>query len=586
MTINEKIKKLRAKLEENKLDAYLITGTDYNQSEYVAPFFRTREFISGFSGSAGTVVVTKEEALLWVDSRYYIQGGEEIKGSEFILMKQAFEKTPEPEEYIENTLKKGMTLGVEGATISSVKFKELKERFAKKGIGFTATADLLASIWTDRPSFPFSKCEDFPISFAGLSREQKIDNIRKEYQIKGANATLVASLDDIAWILNLRANDVPHSPIFTSYLVITDDKVVLFTNPARFDDNLKKEVEKCCSIEAMDNIYDYLSTLKGTKFYYDDNRINQSFVPFIEGGIIGLDISTLMKAQKNEAEMEGMRKAHYLDGVAYANFRAKLAKEKDLDEIAVSTLFEDERKKMPGYLEPSFSPISGFGPHGAMCHYSATPQTSSKIDSDNLLVLDTGSHFQFGSTDLTRTLLFGKATEQQKRDYTIVLKGHLALASAWFIEGTFGPQLDILAKQYLWQAGMSFYHGTGHGVGCRLNVHEGPCSINTRQAKVPLMEGMVLSNEPGLYKEGEYGIRIENLIAVKKAAKTPFGQFYCFETLSVVPYERNLIDLSLLTDIEIKQINSYHEWVYNTLKDAVEEETAAWLKEATAVLEK
>lgn len=586
MTVNEKLQMLRAKLVENNLDAYYITGTDYNQSEYVAPFFRTREFISGFSGSAGTVIVTREEARLWVDSRYYIQGAEQTKESEFILMKQAFEDTPDPEDYVETALKSGMKLGVEGATISCAKFKDLSERFAKKGIELVATEDLLSSIWTDRPAFPFSKCEDFPLSFAGKTREDKLKDIRAKYKEKGASATLVVSLDDIAWILNLRAGDVPSSPVLTAYMLITDDKAVLFTNPARFDEELKAEVEKCCSIKPMNEIYNVLSSLNGVKFYYDDNRVNQSFAPFVKDGVTGIDISTEMKAQKNPVELEGMRKAHYLDGIAYANFRAKLEKMESLDEIAVSTLFEEERKRLPGYIEPSFSPISGFGPHGAMCHYSATPETSSPINSSNLLVLDTGSHFQFGTTDLTRTLLFGEATKAQKRDYTLVLKGHLALASAWFIEGTYGSQLDVLAKQFLWQSGMSFYHGTGHGVGCRLNVHEGPCNISSRQSKVTLKEGMVLSNEPGLYKEGEYGIRIENLIAVQKAAKTQFGQFYSFENLTVVPYERKLIDLSIITDIELKQINSYHKWCYETLKDVVDKETLPWLEEATAVLEK
>lgn len=586
MDINKKLSLLREKLEENKLEGYLITGTDYNQSEYVSAYFRSREFISGFTGSAGTVLVTKNKAYLWVDSRYYIQGAKQIENSEFILMKLDFESTLNPYDFIENTFLKGAKLGVDGKTISIAQFKELSTRFAKKQISFEATPDLLDSFWTDRPAFPFSKCEDFALEYAGVSRKIKLDMIRHQLAKKGTNATLIASLDDIAWALNLRANDIPHSPVFVAYLLVTLDEAILFINPKRFNEGLKAEVEKVCKIADYDAIYEQLDS-NTLKFYYDDNKVNQSFAKYFNcDSVLGMDFSTLAKAQKNEAELEGMRKAHYFDGIAYANFRAKLKNKTNLDEIAVSTLFEEERQKMPGYLEPSFGPISGFGPHGAMCHYSATKETSSLIDSDNLLVLDTGSQYEYGTTDLTRTLLFGKATEAQKRDYTIVLKGHLALGSCWFIEGTYGPQLDILAKQYLWQAGMSFYHGTGHGVGCRLNVHEGPCSISTRVNKEPLKVGMVLSNEPGLYKEGEYGIRIENLIAVQRAAKTQFGQFLSFETLSMVPYERELIDLSLLSDIELKQINSYHKWIFESFKDKVEKETLVWLQEATAILEK
>jgi Xaa-Pro aminopeptidase len=586
METNEKLRLLRKKLADNNLDGYLVTGTDYHQSEYVAPYFRTRAFISGFTGSAGTVIVTTDKALLWVDSRYYIQGAEEIKGSEYELMKLDFEDTPDPYTWVERNLKKGMRLGVDGATISISRFAELEKRYKKKGIELVSTEDLLSSFWSDRPAFPFSKCSDFILEYAGVDRKLKIDFIRNRLETEGVTATFISSLDDIAWILNLRGNDVPHSPIFLSFLYISKKEAVLFTNPARFDKELKEKVNTCCEIKDYKEVHSFLAGLKPQKYYFDDNRINQSFKPYLKRAVTGLDFSTVKKAQKNASELEGMRKAHYYDGLAYAAFRARLEKAKDLDEIAVSRMFEEEREKMEGYIEPSFNPISGFGPHGAMCHYSATPSSSSKIDKSGLLVLDTGSQFEFGTTDLTRTLLFGEATKEQKRDYTLVLKGHLALASAWFIEGTFAHQLDVLAKQYLWQAGMSFYHGTGHGVGCRLNVHEGPCNISPRINKVPLMPGMVLSDEPGLYKEGRHGIRIENLVAVQKAAKTEFGTFYSFETLSVIPYERGLIETSLLSDIELAQINGYHRWVYESLKDELSPEALKWLETATAIIEK
>lgn len=585
MTINEKLEKLRKELNKGNLDGYLITGTDYNQSEYVAPYFRTREFISGFTGSAGTVLITPDKALLFVDSRYYIQGAEQIKGSEYVLMKLDFQDTPDPYEYIERNFDRGSRIGVDEKTISIKLFKELEKRFLLKEIKLVGTEDLVDGVISDRPSFPFSPCKDFSEEYAGLKRSEKIDAILKKIYEKGAKATFVSSLDDIAWILNLRGSDVPHSPVFTSFLYICEGETVLFTSLARFDEGLKTELEKDIKLFEMDKVYEYLKGRKG-KVYIDDSRVNQSFDSFFPDRITGYDISTLLKARKNEAELAGMRKAHFLDGIAYLNFRAELKKQKDLDEIKVSRLFEIEREKMPGYIEPSFSPISGFAHHGAICHYSATEESSLKIDKDSLLVLDTGSHYEFGTTDLTRTLLFGKASKEHKRDYTLVLKGHLALSSAWFIEGTTGLQLDVLAKQYLWQVGKSYFHGTGHGVGCYLNVHEGPASISTRKIDVPLSEHMIFSDEPGLYVEGEYGIRIENLVAVQKASRTQFGQFYSFETLSMIPYERSLIDMSLLSDIEIKQIDSYHNWIYISFKDFVKGEALTYLREATAPLEK
>lgn len=584
MKIQEILSSLRKSMEASGIDAYLITGTDPHQSEYVAPRWRTRAFVSGFSGSAGTVLVSRSEALLWVDSRYYIQGAKEIEGSEYKLMKLGEENVQDVNAYILSHFAKGSVIGVDGSSISISRMTDLSKAFKAKGISLVATEDLLDPIWTDRPDVPFSSLVEVPVAYAGKTRDEKLALIRQSLTQKGASCTFIAAVDDIAWILNLRGNDIAYNPVFMAYLFIDGKKAVLFTDENRFDEKLKEEVLKDVQILPYDAALSYLPALLKGKVYYDCDRINVTFLKALSSkkAITGRDISTDMKACKNYSELAGMRKSHLMDGVAFANFMAKLDSGKVYDEIAISDAFEDERKKMPGYLGPSFGPISGFGPHGAMCHYSATKESSALIDKQGLLVLDTGSQFEYGMTDLTRTLLFGTPSEEQMRDYTLVLKGHLALSSQRFIAGTCGYQLDVLAKMFMWQAGMSFYHGTGHGVGCRLNVHEGPENISPKPIAVPLQPGMVISDEPGIYKEGRHGIRIENLVTVSKDIKTEFGQFYTFEVLTVVPYEKRLIDLRYLSDVEINLINAYHTWVHDELISLVDEGAKAWLEEATS----
>ena len=588
LTINERVAELRNKMSALGLDAYLITGTDPHQSEYVAPRWRTRAFISGFTGSAGTVVVTKDKALLWVDSRYFIQGAEEIKGSEYTLMKLDTDGTPEPFTYLKDNLKKGAKVGVDGESISIKQFKEKKEFLSQKGIKLLSTDDLLDSFWAGRPAIPSSKVREVDVIYAGQTREDKLAKVRSLLKEKGADYTFISSVDDIAYLTNLRGDDILYNPVFMSFVFISQKNAILFTDLSRFSPEIAKSVESSFEIMDYSDVDTVLPVVAHGVAYYNNEKVSMRFAPVVDkkNSIVGLDLTTPLKACKNAIEIRGMRRSHLLDGVAYVNFLSKLNTKADgsLDEIAVSTLLEKEREKLEGYLGPSFAPISGFREHGAMCHYSATKESSKKIDQDGLLVLDTGSQFYFGTTDITRTLLFGSATEEQKRDYTIVLKGHLALASQRFIAGTKGYQLDILAKQFMWNAGESFYHGTGHGVGFNLNVHEGPQNISSRPIAVALESGMVVSDEPGIYKEGRHGIRIENLITVTEDVKTEFGQFLSFEVLTVVPYEKKLIDISLLTDEEINKINAYHKWVHDELIDLVEEGAKTYLEEATSPL--
>lgn len=587
--INERVQELRNEMAKEGLDGYLITGTDPHQSEYVASRWRTRAYISGFTGSAGTVVITNDKALLWVDSRYFIQATKQIEGTEFEMLKLDTNGTSDPYKWLEENMSKGSRVGVDASSISIKSFAEIENNLKRKHVALVATPDLLDRFWKDRPAVPFSKCVEMKDDYAGFTASAKVNFVRLKLRQKGADWTFIASIDDIAWITNLRADDIAYNPVFVSYAFISKDRAILFTNKKRFDKKIKSKTEEVFEI------YDYGDAIKLAPElmkkgigYYSPEKVAYEFAPFLlkKKNITGRDITTDLKARKNPAEMEGMRRAHFLDGIAFVNFMAHIDPLGKYSEIEISRRFEIEREKMEGYLGPSFGPISGYKENGAMCHYSATKESNKEVSGEGLLVLDTGSQFEFGMTDLTRTLLFGaEATEEEKRDYTLVLKGHLALARQRFPQGTKGVQLDILARQYLWTAGMNFYHGTGHGVGCRLNVHEGPERISTALIDVPLETGMVISDEPGVYKEGRHGIRIENLVAVQNDVETEFGAFYSFEVLSMVPYEKKLIDARYLSQMEIEQINAYHKWIHDQLIEYVSDESKAWLENATAPIE-
>lgn len=588
--INERVEQVRKMMEKDGLSAWYITGTDPHQSEYVASRWRTREFISGFSGSAGTVIITRDKALLWVDSRYYIQGEQQIQGTEYILMKDGMDGVDKPLDWLKNNMEAGRCVGVDGSTISIRDFLDMEKALKEKKISLSATADYFDKVWTARPALPFSKCVSMADEYAGFTRSAKINFVRLKMRQKGVDWTFISSIDDIAWLTNLRADDIPCNPVFISYAFISFDKAVLFVDKKRFDKDLLKKVEDDFEIRAYKDAGKDLPSLtaKG-KGLYSSKKVSYSFASSLckKKNTDDTDITTLLKARKNPVEMEGMRRAHFLDGVAFANFMASIDPLGSYTELEIAHRFEDERKKMEGYLGPSFEPISAFAEHGAVVHYSPSEESDKKVEGQGLLVLDTGSQFEFGTTDLTRTLLFGtEATEAQKKDYTLVLKGHLALARAIFPKGTVGTQLDVLAKQFLWCSCETYMHGTGHGVGCRLNVHEGPENISGRLLNVPLETGMVVSDEPGVYKAGRWGIRIENLIAVQSFEKSEFGEFYNFEVLSMVPYEKKLIDVRYLNDVEIAQIDSYHQWIKDQLIDYVFEETKPWLEEATSPLRK
>jgi Xaa-Pro aminopeptidase len=586
--IDERVAALRTLLEKHDLDAWIINGTDPHQSEYVCTRYRTRQWISSFTGSAGTVVITKDAALLWVDSRYFIQAQQQIAGSEFVMMKVDTPSYPDPYDYLKEQLSEGSRVGIDSATLTVSAKASMEAAFAGK-LEVVPRSDLLDAIWLDRPAVPSNKVVSVPNDIAGFSAIQKLTMVRLAMARKGCDYTVVSSLDDIAWITNLRGSDISYNPVFLSYLVVGRQQAWLFTNPDRFDAETKSLVSSDFEILDYEAVVSTLSNLfkADDVIYYNPDKTNLLLFATFRANktVSGLDITTDLKACKNETELEGMRKAHLFDGVALVNFLASLDTQNGrYTEIELSDMLKRQRKRSAHCIGESFSPISGWAAHGAMCHYSADEKSNAKVAGNGLLVLDTGGMYTFGLTDVTRTILFGSPTEEQKRDYTLVLKGNLALANMRFPEGTCGYQLDVLARQFLWQQGLSYFHGTGHGLGFRLGVHEGPQSISVKPLAVPLKKGMIVSDEPGIYKEGRHGIRIENILAIKEDVKTEFGQFLSFEVLTICPFERTLIDKNLLTEAEIAMVDAYHQWVYAELKDLVDGTALPYLQRATARL--
>ncbi len=587
MTVNEKVEALRTLMRRDGLSAWIVNGTDPHKSEYVSPRWQSRKWLSGFSGSAGTIVVTLDKALIWVDSRYFVQCERQILGTCFEMRKSDGPESSSPLDFLKSSFTNGERIGIASETLTV----QTERDYRKKNLNICATEDLLNEIWTDRPEMPATAVEKLSTRLTGESAESKISRLREKASENGEDFLLISSLDDIAWLLNMRASDVEDTPVFLSHLLIGKNTVSLFTPPERFENyDISKEVFE---LHPYEDTASELSKLSDCTLRLNPQKINMQLFSAISPSVKiseGPEYSTLLKACKNKTELEGMRTAHILDGVALVNFLSDVErarkKGEQYTEISIAKALADERELEEDYLGPSFSTIAGFADHGAVVHYSATEETDKKIEGNGLLVLDSGGQYRYGTTDITRTLLFGKATKQQKTDYTLVLKGHLALASQAFPKGTDGHQLDILAHMFLWNEGLSFFHGTGHGVGHRLSVHEGPQRVSSHPASagIPLEEGMVLSDEPGIYREGSHGIRIENLIAVVKDRKTEFGQFFTFEQLTCCPYERRLIVKEMLTEKEIEMIDSYHAWVYEKLSPLVDKRALSYLKKATRPL--
>ena len=595
MTVNERITALRERMKEKKIDAYLVPTDDFHASEYVGEYFKCRKYITGFTGSAGTAVIMQDMAGLWTDGRYFIQAAAQLEGTGVDLFKMGEPGVPTIHQFLEEKLGEGMCLGFDGRTISAKEASELSEVLGKKGASLSVDYDLVGEVWEDRPALSCEPVMELDVKWAGESRADKCAKIRKAMEEKGADAFVLTSLDDIAWLLNIRGGDVHCCPVVLSYLVMTQKEIKLFANekafPAEVLDALAKDG---VTLLPYDSIYEYVKTFaKDMKVLLCKQKANSRLVSNIPAEVEILDeenLTLLPKAIKNPVEVENERIAHIRDGVALTKFIYWL--KKNVGKIPMTELSAEEklysfRAQQENFIDNSFDPIISYGVHAAINHYSATPETDIPIEPRSFLLADTGGNYYEGTTDTTRTIVMGSVTDEQKKFFTAVLRGMLNLGNAKFRYGCTGVNLDYLARGPLWELGQDFNHGTGHGVGYLLNVHEGPNSF--RWKVVPgnnavLEEGMITSDEPGYYVEDGYGIRHENMIVCKKAEKTQFGQFMCFEFLTMVPFDLDAVVPEQMTAHERELLNNYHAQVYEKISPYLDEDEKAWLKEATRAI--
>jgi Xaa-Pro aminopeptidase len=592
MIIKEKIQLLREAMSAQNCRACIIPSTDPHISEYTPEHWKTRKWISGFTGSAGTVVITLEKAGLWTDSRYFLQASDQLQGSGIELFKTGLPDTPATTDWLAGELQEGDTVGIEGAVFAASEAKSLIHFFDGKKIQVNSHFAPYDAIWKDRPEIPKNQTFILPEKFSGLSTREKIRQTLQAVRKEGAEQTILAALDSIAWLFNLRGNDVEYNPVAVAYAAVSEKETILFIYPEKLTPEVSAYLKgEGVILAGYEKITDYVRQIPaGTKLLLAPAKINYKLctsvseeVKIIETAVHPVD---LLKSIKNETEIAGIRKAMQRDGVALVQFLMDLEKTlkagEKITELDISKKLRYYRGKQEHYFGESFGTIAGYGPHGAIVHYGATPESNSKILPEGILLVDSGAQYFDGTTDITRTLALGTVSAEMKIDCTNVLKGHIALATARFPRGTVGIQLDTLARRFLWQNATNYMHGTGHGVGHFLNVHEGPQNIRMEYNPAPLLPGMVTSNEPGLYRANAYGIRIENLVLTVHEQSSEFGDFYAFETLTLCPIDKKLIEQSLLTEAEKEWLNKYHQKVFNLLSPSLSEEEKAWLKQQTA----
>lgn len=589
MKINERVKKLRDLMKDRGINAYIVNTADPHQSEYVADHYKGRVWISGFTGSAGTVVITQEEAILWTDGRYFIQAERQLEGSEYKLFKIAIPGFPTYTEWLKDNLKDGDVLGFDGKVFPQSSVENLEKEFKEKDIKFVDEYDLVGEIWEDRPKLPNGKAFIHQLKYTGKTGKEKIEEIRSEMKKHNADYFLIASLDDIAWTYNIRGKDVINNPVVISYALISMNKSYLFVDKEKI--NLEVESflnENGVEIATYEEVVHYVEEIdKKSRVYVDKNRVNRWIYKAIPSEckiIDGMDITTKLKGIKNSIEIKNQRNAYIKDGVALVRFLYWL--DKNIGKIPITEMSAQERllefrKEQEGFIEPSFNTISAYKANAAMMHYSASEDSNAEIKKEGLYLVDSGGQYLDGTTDITRTVVMGPITAEEKRDFTLTLKGHINLGNARFLYGATGHSLDVLARYPLWQEGIDYKCGTGHGIGYLLGVHEGPHRIAMVANTVVLEKGMIASIEPGVYKAGSHGIRIENIVVVQEDIKTDSGQFMKFEILSFVPIDIEAIDVNLLSEEERSWVNEYHKEVFDKLSPYLNEEEKAWLREET-----
>lgn len=592
--VKQRIENIRDLMKEKNIYAYIVPSSDYHQSEYVGDYFKSREFMSGFTGSAGTLIISMDEAGLWTDGRYFIQAENELKDSGIKLFKMGEEGVPTIEEYLLEKLPKNSTLGFDGRVMSVKEGQSLANKLAFKGINIEYKYDLVNDIWEDRCSLPTEKAFLLGTEYSGESFSDKLSRIRAVMKAKKATTHILASLDDIAWLFNIRGRDVKSNPVVLSYAVITIDSVYLFIDKNKIGKDIRAELSKeNVQIKGYEEVYEFIKNIDENEVVLiDTSKVNYAIYNNIPSNVQKIEErnpSILFKSIKNEIELKNIRNSHIKDGVAFTKFMYWLKNnigKIEITEISATQKLEEFRREQDKFIEPSFSTIAAYKDHAAMMHYSATEESNYKLEPRDLFLVDSGGQYFDGTTDITRTIALGPIPENVRKDFTNVVRGMIRLSKAKFLYGCRGYNLDILARGPLWEEGIDYKCGTGHGIGFVLNVHEGPNGFRWKVREdiddtCILEEGMVTTNEPGVYVENSHGIRIENEIVVRKAEKNEYGQFMDFEVITFAPIDLDAIDESLILKDEKVYLNNYHKQVYDKISLYLNEEEKQWLKTYT-----
>ena len=592
MTVAERLSALRKCMQDKHIDMYIVPTADFHQSEYVGEHFKARAYITGFTGSAGTAVITLHDAKLWTDGRYFLQAAKELEGTGVTLMKMFEPGVPTIEEYLEAELKSGQTLSFDGRVVSVGEGDAYASIAKKNGAKIDYQEDLIDAIWTDRPPLSEEPVWFLEEKYSGESSKSKLSRIRKEMEDAGCDTHIVSTLDDICWTLNIRGNDIDFFPLVLSYAIIKKDRFELYIDERKLDDKLKSILKKDDVIlHPYNDIYEDVKKLpENATVLIDKAKLNYAIfnnIPASVSIVNKRNPEILMKALKNPVEVENIKKAEIKDSIAHVRFmkwlKENLGKIR-ITEMSASEKLDEFRAEMGNFIRDSFEPISSYGPHSAIVHYSSSPETDVELKAGSLYLSDTGAGFYEGSTDITRTYALGEVPQKMKDDFTIVAISNLQLASAKFLQGSSGLTLDILARKPFWDRGLNYNHGTGHGVGYLLNIHEGPAGFRYKYRAgetEEIQEGMVITDEPGLYIEGSHGIRLENELLARKGVQNEYGQFLYFETITLIPFDLDAINPAILDEENKKLLNAYHKRVYEEIAPYLNEEEKAFLKKYT-----
>ena len=592
---SKRITALRAIMKREGIDYYYIPTADFHESEYVVEYFKARKFITGFTGSAGVAVIGQEEAWLWTDGRYFIQAANQIEGSGFGLMKMGHEGVPTVMQYLGEKLQEGQCIGFDARVVNTNDAKEFAKIAAKKHGSLKTDKDLLDEVWTDRPELVHQPADVLKDEFNGEATASKLARVREQMEKEDAQYHIISTLDDIAWILNVRGDDIPHVPVVLSFLVIGKEDAMWFVEENALSDAVKEMAAECgITIRPYEDVYAYAATIpENSTVLLDKRKVNYRITNALSETVhivSKANPSQLMKSIKNEIELENTRKAHLLDGIAVTKFMYWLKKNVGkipMDEVSVSDYLQSLREQMEGYRDISFDTIAGYNANAAMMHYKAEPDTAAKLEPQGMLLVDSGGHYDTGTTDITRTFVLGPISDIQKKHFTMVVKSNLNLANVKFLYGCNGISLDVICREPIWKENLDYQCGTGHGVGYLLNVHEGPNSFRWQYRPGfdnPFEAGMITTDEPGIYLQDQYGIRTENELICVKGEKNQYGQFMGFENITYVPIDLDGIDKQYLNAEDVKQLNDYHKMVYEKISPYMTPEENEWLKEYTRAI--